>query len=305
MYSFLSHSTMAGLRQWFGVYQTRVSTGLALLMFSASAWVAGDLIWVSADASPEVPAWQAVSVSAGGSRKHSGTDTSLLEHANLFGVYNEQVSGSSLSPVVTDAPKTRLDLILVGVVRSSDVSGSLAVIANHGSQATYGIDEEIEGTHARLKTVLVDRVIIENAGRHETLMLEGIEYQHVSAAPSEQKISRAALRGGNNPSPADETDIEEIKQAITEDPQQIMQYIRMSQVKEGEQITGYRVSPGKKRALFDAVGLEDGDVAIALNGEDLTDPDVMGQILQSVSELTELNLTVIRDGQPYDIYIVF
>ncbi|GAL26377.1 general secretion pathway protein C [Vibrio variabilis] len=44
---------------------------------------------------------------------------------------------------------------------------------------------------------------------------------------------------------------------------------------------------------------------MALNGADLTDPAAMGQIYQSITELTELNLTVERDGQQHDIFIQF
>lgn len=70
--------------------------------------------------------------------------------------------------MIQDAPKTRLNLVLVGAVASSNPKLSLAVIANRGTQATYGINEEIEGTRAKLKAVLVDRVIIDNSGRDET-----------------------------------------------------------------------------------------------------------------------------------------
>ena len=56
------------------------------------------------------------------------------------------------------------------------------MIANRGTQATYGINEEIEGTRAKLKAVLIDRVIIDNSGRDETLMLEGIEYKRLAVS---------------------------------------------------------------------------------------------------------------------------
>ncbi|MGT0149781.1 hypothetical protein ACT691_10065 [Vibrio metschnikovii] len=42
-----------------------------------------------------------------------------------------------------------------------------------------------------------------------------------------------------------------------------------------------------------------------LNGLDLTDPSAMTQVFESISDLTELNLTVERDGQQHDIYIQF
>ncbi|PWI32960.1 type II secretion system protein GspC [Vibrio albus] len=293
-----------GILQFLTAYQARLSTVVVLIFLSVSAWIAGELIWGVTENGPMVSQWSPVPVSGKRAGAQSGQDISQLVNANLFGEYSEKAVSKPVAPVVTDAPKTRLNLVLVGVVSSSAPETSLAVIANRGSQATYGIGEEIEGTRATLKSVLVDRVIIDNAGRFETLMLEGIEYKRLSGQPV-PKVNRAALRGGNNPGTLESNELDQIRQEITEDPQKIMQYIRLSQVKEEDEIIGYRVSPGSKRALFDSVGLQEGDVATTLNGEDLTDPKAMGRIWQNVSDLTELNLTVIRDGQPYDIYIVF
>ena len=48
-----------------------------------------------------------------------------------------------------------------------------------------------------------------------------------------------------------------------------------------------------------------GDIATQLNGQDLTDPAAMGNIFRSISELTELNLVVERDGQQHEVFIEF
>ena len=84
-----------------------------------------------------------------------------------------------------------------------------------------------------------------------------------------------------------------------------MQYIRLSQVRREGDIVGYRVGPGSQRDLFDAVGLKEGDIATQLNGADLSDPSAMGKVWQSISDMTELNLTVERDGQRHEIFIEF
>jgi general secretion pathway protein C len=293
-----------GILQWLSASQATLSVLLVLMFLSASAWLGGALFWSVVDEGPVVAQWRATPVSGGQTDVGSGQDITTLVEANLFGEYSAQPLRKPVEPVVTDAPKTRLNLVLVGVVASSAPESSLAVIANRGSQATYGLGETISGTRAKLKSVLPDRVIIDNGGRFETLMLEGIEYKRLDKV-SQPKVDRAALRGGNNPGPIQSRELDTIRQEITRDPQKIMQYIRLSQVKDGDEIVGYRVSPGSKPALFDAVGLQRGDIATTLNGEDLTDPAAMGRIWQSISDLTELNLTVIRDGQPYDIYIVF
>lgn len=63
------------------------------------------------------------------------------------------------------------------------------------------------------------------------------------------------------------------------------------------------MSPGRDTALFESVGLQNGDIAIEFNGFDLTKPEVMNELASAVSEMTEINLSVLRDGQQHDIYI--
>ena len=94
-----------------------------------------------------------------------------------------------------------------------------------------------------------------------------------------------------------------IKQEILEKPQTLFSYIRLSQVKRDGQLAGYRVNPGKERALFDAVGLKANDLAVSLNGNDLTDPAVMAKLWTELSQATDFTLTVEREGQLHDIYI--
>ena len=289
--------------------QAKISAVIAILFLIGASWLSGELAWSLLGDTSALTKWRAVSASGSQTRQSAGQDISPLLNAHLFGVYSEKAASKPVAPVVKDAPKTRLNLVLVGVVSSSDPEAGLAIIANRGSQATYGVGETIEGTRAKLKSVLVDRVIIDNAGRDETLMLEGVKYQRLDESstktPTKKKVSNASVRGGNNPPQISGDELEKIREIIAEDPQKIMQYIRMSQAKEDGKIVGYRVSPGKNKVLFNSVGLKNGDVATHLNGEDLTDPAAMGRIWKSVSDLTELNLTVERDGQPYEIYIAF
>lgn len=283
------------------VFQQKLSLITCCVLIAISAWILGQLAWFIEPAEQSITSWKAQSSSS--SRPQSTLDISSLQKSHLFGEYNAETPQVIEQPVIQDAPKTRLNLVLVGAVASSDPNRSLAVIANRGKQATYGISEEIEGTRAKLKAVLIDRVIIDNSGRDETLMLEGLEYKRLSVSAPAKPRASASVRG-NNPGSAEEK-LEEIKAKITKDPQQIFQYVRLSQVKRDGNVIGYRVSPGKDAELFKSVGLQSGDIATQLNGQDLTDPAAMGTIFRSISDLTELNLVVERDGQQHDIFIEF
>ncbi|WP_428754192.1 type II secretion system protein GspC [Vibrio cionasavignyae] len=283
-------------------YQPQLSLFIALCLLGLSAWIAGVLAWQLFPQSSSVGRWvppTMVKVQSTGTS--NSAYSSEINKANIFGQYQREQKVVQ-TPVVTDAPKTRLNVVLVGSVVSNNPDRSLAVVANRGKQGTYGIGEQIEGTRATIAAVLIDRIIISNSGRDETVMLEGIEYKKLDLKqPAPAAASNVV---GNNPRDNEEK-LAAIRSTITQDPQQIFQYVRLSQVKRDGKISGYRVSPGRDAELFNAVGLQNGDIAVALNGADLTDPAAMGQIYQSISDLTELNLTVERDGQQHDIFIQF
>lgn len=283
-------------------WQNPLSLIIALGCLTMAGWMFGQLIWLIPAQTSVITPWSPQPVARQASAPT--TDITALQASHLFGVYNPQAAPVIAPPVQVDAPPTRLNLTLVGVVASNDNALSLAVIANRGQQATYGLNEQIEGTRVTLKAVFADRVIIDNAGRDETLMLDGVDYAQ-RTIQSQEPRSQATVANESMSSRDVESKLSAIRAAISQNPREVFQYVSLSQVKQDEQIIGYRVSAGRDPALFEAVGLQDGDIAVQLNGLDLTDPSAMTQIFQAVNDLTELNLTVDRDGQQYDIYIQF
>ncbi|MFN1551801.1 type II secretion system protein GspC [Vibrio natriegens] len=277
--------------------QTKLSLLFTCLFIALAGWLLGKIVWLAIPQTADVSPWRpsAGNVIAGNNK--DAIDFNALQNAHLFGQYSEQKPVIIEQPVVKDAPKTRLNLTLVGAVASNQVQTSLAVIANKGKQSTYGIGEEIEGTRATLKAVLVDRVIIENQGRDETLMMQGIEYNKLSESPQLRRAQAA------QPESVAGDKLEQIREEIAQDPKSVFKYISISPVKNGDDIVGYRVAPGRDAALFNDVGLESGDIAVQLNGIDLSDPSSSAELMRIMNDPQELNLTVEREGQQYEIYI--
>lgn len=291
------------ISQYWSVYQSTISKSLTVVLVACFAWICGSLFWSMLAPQTSVSQWQPKAVVVANTQKKSGDDSlSGLLNSQVFGHFNAEKKIEQPKIVeVKDAPKTRLNLTLAGVVASSNPTLSLAVIANRGKQNTYGIDETIDGTRATVKAISVDRIIISNNGRDETLMLEGIEYTKISTERNSTGSSGAVL--GNNRQNSNQDELDNIRKEMAKNPQSVLKYIRLSQVSDNGKITGYRVNPGKDRKLFDSVGLKPGDIAISLNGIDLTDPAAMSSLWKNMSEMTELNLTVQRNGQLHDIFI--
>ncbi|MEH0690742.1 type II secretion system protein GspC [Vibrio cholerae] len=275
--------------------QAKVSHGLTVGLLMVCAWLAGELVWRMVD-SPRVVSRSIHVDSEVTLPAPERLNLSSLQNSHLFGRYTQEAPAEAAP--IQEAPKSRLNLVLVGAVVSSNGEKSLAVIANKGQQETVGIGEAIQGTRAKLAQVHSDRVIIDNAGRNETIMLQGRDYSAPSAPSS------SSSKGAPNHQVEVSVDtLERIREEIRQDAKKVFQYVRMSQLKEGDDVMGYRLSPGKDRELFDEVGLQNGDIAVQINGLDLKDAAAMTQVFNVLSELTELTLTVEREGQPYEIYI--
>ena len=285
--------------------QAQFSTVFTLVFWGLTAWWLGALVWQPWQSSSVVTVWSPSLTTPINTAIPNRINLSELQAAKLFGEEKATPVPVKKAPVTVDAPPTRLNLQLVGVVANSDARQGLAVIANKGQQATYGVDETIEGTSVKLSAVLADRVILDNQGQSETLMLDGVDYLKTTTQTTGSNAAAQPAKSELKPLMEAEEQLALIRQEITQDPSQIFKYIMLSQVKQDDAIVGYRVHPGQNPELFTAVGLQAGDIAVQLNGLDLSDPEVMNKVFASVSQLSEIQLTVERDGQAHDIYIPF
>ena len=156
-----------------------VKTLALLLLLIYIVFALANIIWqvVPTPASPKIPLQVAQQQGTPAVQTNSITDLIAL---NIFGEA-DKLSAQPTS-TVTDAPETKLNLVLTGVVASTTEDDGAAIIANRNKQNTYGIGDKIEGTQATLNRVFADRVIISNRGAKETLMLDGIDFSKMSSS---------------------------------------------------------------------------------------------------------------------------
>jgi general secretion pathway protein C len=248
--------------------------------------------------------FESISSSQSVSLENSNSRLNLadIKRLNLFGDFNADPIEEK---EVTNAPITRLNLTLTGVVASSVKDQGAAIIENRNQQQTYGIGEKIEGTSVSLKEVYADRVIIKNGSSNETLMLDGVDYnkntnqlsqlplanlQPIDQGPEElrQTLSNEAILAGRE---------------LQDQPASFIDYIAVSPHRPDGELLGYRVSPGKKPTLFKAAGLKSGDVITDINGLDLTDMQEALEAMNMLKELQSLQMSVQREDELITIYL--
>tara|TARA_R110000868_G_scaffold302063_3_gene562554 strand:+ start:2513 stop:3454 length:942 start_codon:yes stop_codon:yes gene_type:complete len=229
-------------------------------------------------------------------------DLVAVKKLNLFGDLAAQPVVENKT--VTEAPVTKLNLTLTGVVSSSEIDEGAAIIENRNQQQTYGLGEKIDGTNATLAEVYVDRVIIKNGPSKETLMLDGIDYTKPQNMPNTQPTRVIPL--DNNDNEERRTLSSEAVQATRElqqAPANFTDFINIAPHRVEGELQGYKVAPGKNPSLFKSAGLENGDVITELNGLDLTDMQQSLEAMNAIRTAESIQMTVDRRGELLTIYL--
>lgn len=289
----IPHKPLSQVMFWFG--------------FIVSLLLAAQITWKLVPTRSSSSAWSPTATTVGSGAGQ--IDLTGLQQLGLFGKADAQSERPKVEVVetITDAPKTSLSILLTGVVASTADQKGLAIIESSGIQETYSLGDKIKGTSASLKEVYADRIIITNAGRYETLMLDGLVYtsqstvnqqlQQAKTSKAEQTVSRVDQRQNAEIS----QELAESRNELLADPSKITDYIAISPVRQGDAVVGYRLNPGKDVNLFRQAGFKANDLAKSINGYDLT---VMTQALEMMSqlpELTEVSIMVEREGQLVEI----
>lgn len=201
----------------------------------------------------------------------------------LFGRAEKKPQSSAHDESLDQAPLSSLKLRITGLLASSDAARSIVIMAKGNQQVSLMTGDSTPGNEARIIAILRDRIIVNYRGRNEAILLADDGSMKAAGAPD------TAL---NSP-----------LSKIRQQPQNILNYLNISPVMVNEKLSGYRLNPGKDPTLFRESGLHENDLAVALNGLDLRDRQQAQQALKQLPELSEITLTVEREGQRQDIYL--
>jgi len=308
----LSHSISPIAETLLKLPHAKVAKLLGLFLLIYIAYLLSKLTWLFLDDLPKHnpnPSNAAISQAKNASLSYNLSDVKGL---NLFGEYNQSAVVEEEEDI-EDAPETNLKLTLTGVTASNVEARSAAIIQNNGVQEIYAIDESINGTRAVLKKVYNDRVHIRHSGRLETLMLDGFDYNESKNKNNRTSGKTITKNRGPIQNATENTRVDNrsnavltkqaqsLRKDINEDPGKITDYLKISPKREDGQIIGYRLMPGKNPEFFKTSGLKSGDVAIQMNGFDLSQPSEAAQALKALKQEQELSLLVKRNDDITEI----
>lgn len=290
---------------------------LALWILSALA----QLIWaLFPQAGSQPPAGHIINppVLSAGSAASDPVDIDALRGWPLFGEPGTAVTAEPEAELAAasaeregieqDATETRLDLVLRGIIAlNADGTGS-AIIEHRGRQEVYAVDDTLPvSARVTLAKVMPSQVVLDNGGTYELLRLyqpSALDAQLTGARPapvagsgSSQSIS-APVQVVDKRDDADATALAQgYREQLYQDPQSLAELVRIAAVRDGGELQGYRLTPGRDREQFEQLGFRSGDLVVAVNGMPLSDPANTMRLYQAMRSANEASFELLRGGE--------
>lgn len=256
------------------------------------------LVWavVPAPELPQPPASAPAAAAAAPAGKPR-LDVAQIVGWHLFGAAARTEASAGPAPI--DAPETRLNLVLRGVLSSDDPEEARAIIAEpNGTENYFHVGSALPGG-AELKEIHADRIILLRAGRHETLRLPRDAMEGGGDAPPMPR----GLPGGAGASGNVGALLGEYRDQAAENPQALLDLARAVPFSDANGFAGFRLFPGNKPGLFAQLGLQPGDVVKEVNGVVLDSPMRGAEAMQQLRESSQLALRIDRGGQEINLAV--
>ncbi len=187
-----------------------------------------------------------------------------------------------------DAPETRLNLTLRGVLAGGGQAGLALIAQGREAEQIYAVGDRLPGG-AELARVHADRVILQRAGRFETLRLPEQGLGEAATAP------RKAAGAGRASAP-DTAVLRRLRSQALRNPARLAQQFRAMPVREGGRVIGYRLRDLQGAGTLSAMGLQPDDVILSVNGQQLAQVPNPGTLYRRLKEAETFDLRVRRNG---------
>ncbi len=224
-----------------------------------------------------------------------------IANKHIFGQAGNQQAPAEPVKEDFEAPETKLDYKLRGILATGDKLGLAIISKGSAEEKMYKIDDDIPGG-ATLKAVYADRVLIQSSRGLETLRIE-LEKNNLSTSP--KRTADLGSDEGNLPTTSTRLEtgaLAKLRKELIKKPLSFAKKISIKPEKdESGSLVGYKLNPAQDAELFSQIGLQAGDIATKLNGIDLTQSKNTRRAMNILRRSKKLNMTVIRNGQEFQI----
>jgi general secretion pathway protein C len=272
----------APVQQWVDRASRILPRVLTVVFSVAIAWQLVQMTWLLLEREPEQAEQIAPPPASVANAPRKTVNVQAIADAHLFG--SPQVVAADASA----APQTQMNLVLAGTWASGDPAKGFAFIGESANTARmYAVGRAVRSGTV-LHSVYADRVILDSSGKLEALVLPRLATGNLAA------MARPAPRPGNQVT-------ENLRRMAESNPAAFSEIVRPQPVFANGVQRGYRVYPGRNRQQFAKLGLQPGDLVLAINGTPLDDPQRGMEIFNTMGSSDRVSVTVERNGQSQDL----
>lgn len=212
-------------------------------------------------------------------------------------------AAGDLAGIEDSASETRLRLTLTGVLASGDSASARAFIEHEKEQQQYAVGDKLPVSgQVKLAKILSDRVVLDNAGKYELLLL--FDKESLSAAPMTSARVEPPTRNIDRRGNKNVTEMaESYRQRLYSNPQSLADVVKISAVRVDGQLQGYRVSAGRSRDQFESMGFKANDIVTGVNGIELDNPGKAMELYRVMRSAEEASFSVRRGEEELTLVV--
>lgn len=222
------------------------------------------------------------------------SDYRPITQRNLFKTVTESEKIDE-NIAVDSLEETDLKLKLWGTMPSDNPKNSFAIIEdeNKREQNVYNINDTVQ--NATVKLILTDKVVLSGPGGDEVLQLE----KRSGGSSTSSRATASNVRATSTTASTQTTRISLRRSQVNEAMENLSELMTQVTVeyqnKDG--VEGLALSNIKPNSLFRRMGLRNGDVIIAVEGQSLTSPDQALQLYESLKSSDSASVEINRRGR--------
>lgn len=222
------------------------------------------------------------------------SDYLAISQRNLF--HTNTGAGKVSQNIVLDSlEETELKLKLWGTFASDNSSKSFAIIEDEikREQDVYKINDAVQ--NATVKMILADKVVLSVAGRDEVLQLQ----KRTGSSSTTTRSTTASLRTATTSSATQTTRISLNRSQVNsamENLSELMTQVTIDYYNE-DGLEGLKLSNIKPNSIFRRMGLRNGDVLVAVEGQPLTSADQALQLYENLKSSDSASVEINRRGR--------
>lgn len=291
--------------------------GLSSSLASLSTWAlvatlgyTSALLIIELLPTPEATAKSARAVAAnpGGQRNGGDSLADQIVSAHLFGSAEAPPKPIERAPVDEPAPKSRLNVKLVGTLATGDPQVGHALIGGGREDKAVAVGGKIE--RATLEEVYASHIIINNGGKRERVELpkpELIGNTGTRLASTAVPPSSGARSAPGNDATVDISQLPQTPGALRDymvrNPSTMQQLMDVRPYRQNGRVVGYRLNPKQDDSMLRNFGIEPGDVVVSLNGVKLDNQRRGLKALRQLVTAQQIEMTLLRNGSEIPVSI--